>query len=68
MSFGLMTVVIKMKFKVVIERIIHEEYEMILEDESIINALDEARQVVAVRNEKNKVGQFFIKSIETKEK
>jgi hypothetical protein len=57
-----------MKFKVTIERVLREEYEMILEDESITNALDEARKIVAVRNEKNKVGQFFITKIETKEK
>lgn len=57
-----------MKFKVIIERVIREEYEMILEDESITNALDEALKIVAARNEKNKVGQFFITKIETKEK
>lgn len=57
-----------MKFKVTIERVIREEYEMVLEGESITQALDEARKIITVRNEKNKLGQFFIAKIETKEK
>ena len=57
-----------MKFKVTIERIIREEHEMLLDGESITDALDEARQIVTARNEKNKIGQFFIAKIETKEK
>ncbi len=57
-----------MKFKVTIERVIREEYEMVLEGESIVQALDDAHKIVTARNEKNKIGQFFISRIETKEK
>ncbi len=41
---------------------------MEVEEPSITEALDQAIQMVAARNEKNKVGQFFVSRIETKDK
>lgn len=53
------------KFKVTIERVILEQYEMTLEDDSIVHALDEARALVDTRNAKSKGGYFHVTKIET---
>jgi hypothetical protein len=57
-----------MKFKVTVEHVVRTEHEMTLEDETITGALDQALKMVATRNKTNKVGQFFVAKIETKEK
>jgi hypothetical protein len=54
-----------MKFKVIIKHIIEENHEMILEGDSIVDALDEARRLAALRNETNKHGTFHLTKIET---
>jgi hypothetical protein len=55
------------KFKVTIKQVIEEEYEMTLEDDSIVKALDEARRLVEVRNKTSKHGKFHVTKIETEE-
>lgn len=52
------------KFKITIRRVEVEEYEMTLENESIMAAFDEARQAVAARNKTSNIGQFHITKIE----
>jgi len=46
--------------------IIEEEFEMVLDSNSIVDALDEARLLISKRNKTNKVGQFYLTKIETK--
>ncbi len=55
------------KFKITIKQVIEEEYEMTLEDESIVGALDEARRLVAIRNKTSKHGQFHVTKVEKEE-
>lgn len=56
-----------MKYKVTIERHIKEEFEMELEDETIMRAFDKARELVTARNKTVKAGRFFVTKIaETK--
>jgi hypothetical protein len=53
-----------MKYKITIRRILQEEYEMVLEDDSIMAAFDEARKLVTSRNVTSQVGRFFVTKIE----
>lgn len=55
------------KFKITIKRVLIEEYEMSLENESIMAAFDEARQAVGLRNKTSQIGQFYVTKIETGE-
>lgn len=52
-----------MKHKITIKRVLEEEYEMVLENETTMGSFDEARKLVAARNEKSKIGRFFITKI-----
>jgi len=52
-----------MKYKITIKRILEEEYEMVLEDETIMAAFDEARKLVTARNKHSKIGRFFVTKI-----
>lgn len=52
-----------MKHKIIIKRVLEEEYEMVLENETTMGAFDEARKLVAARNEKSKIGRFFVVKI-----
>jgi len=52
-----------MKYKITVEHIIKEEHEMVFEDESIMQAFDKARELVAARNKTVKSGRFFITKI-----
>lgn len=52
-----------MKYQITIKRILEEEYEMVLEDETIMGAFDEARKLVTARNESSKIGRFFVAKI-----
>ena len=53
--------------KITIKRVQVEEYEMMLENESIMAAFDEARRAVAARNKTSHIGQFYVTKIETEE-
>jgi uncharacterized protein YktA (UPF0223 family) len=52
-----------MKHVITIKRVLEEEYEMVLENETTMGAFDEARKLVAARNEKTNIGRFFITKI-----
>ena len=52
------------KFKITIKRIQIEEYEMVLEDESIMGAFDEARRIASNRNKTSNIGTFVVTKIE----
>lgn len=52
-----------MKYKITIKRVLEEEYEMVLEDETIMAAFDEARKLVTTRNKSSKIGRFFVTKI-----
>ncbi len=52
-----------MKHKITIKRVLEEEYEMVLENETTMGAFDEARRLVAARNEKTHIGRFFVTKI-----
>lgn len=52
------------KFRIVIRRVITEDYEMIFENDNIMSALDGACKLVASRNEQSKIGQFSVFKIE----
>lgn len=52
-----------MKHRITIKRVLEEEYELILENETTMGAFDEARKLVTARNEKSKVGRFFVTKI-----
>ncbi len=54
-----------MKYKITIKRVLEEEYEMVLDNESVMGAFDEARKLVAARNEKTNIGRFFITKVTT---
>jgi hypothetical protein len=54
------------KYIITIKRVQIEEYEMTLENKSIMAAFDEARCLAANRS-KNKSSQFFVTKIEVKE-
>lgn len=49
-----------MKYKITIRRTLTEDYEMVLENEKLMAAFDEARKLVAVRNERSKIGHFAV--------
>jgi hypothetical protein len=52
-----------MKYKITIKRVLEEEYEMDLEDETIMRAFDEARKLVTARNATSRIGRFFVTKI-----
>jgi hypothetical protein len=52
-----------MKYKITIERHLKEEYEMELEDETIMGAFDTARKQVADRNVTSRIGRFSVTKI-----
>lgn len=54
----------KMKIKITIKRVLTEDYEMTLDKDSLMEAFDEARQLVAARNLTSKIGRFFITKID----
>jgi uncharacterized protein YktA (UPF0223 family) len=51
------------KFKIIIKRVLEEEYEMDLENDSLMGAFDEARKLVTDRNEKTRIGRYFVTKI-----
>lgn len=53
-----------MKYKVLIEHHIKDEFEMELEDETIMQAFDKARELVTARNKTVKAGRFFVTKIQ----
>jgi len=53
------------KYKITIKHIIDQNYEFVLSSNSLIEALDEARKLVAKRNSKNKIGTYFVAKINT---
>ena len=53
-----------MKYKVAIEHHTKEEFEMELEDETIMQAFDKARELVAARNKTVKAGRYFVTKIQ----
>ena len=52
-----------MKYKVTIEHHIKDEFEMELENETIMQAFDKARELVTARNKTVKAGRFFVTKI-----
>jgi hypothetical protein len=52
-----------MKYKITIKRVLEEEYEMDLEDETIMRAFDEARKLVTARNATSRIGRIFVTKI-----
>ena len=55
------------KFKVIVEKIITEQHEMVLEGESAMIVFDEALRLVESRNKNIGYEQFHVKKIESKE-
>jgi len=55
------------RYKVTIEKVTRESYEMVLEAETVMAALDEARHLVANRNRNLRDGKFHVTKIETQE-
>lgn len=53
-----------MKHLITIRRVLTEDYEMVLENDNVMASLDQARKLVAIRNEKSKIGQFSVIKIE----
>ena len=53
-----------MKHRITIRRVLIEDYEMVLENDSVMTSLDEARKLVAARNETSKIGRFSVIKIE----
>lgn len=52
-----------MKYKITVEHLAREEHEMILEDETIMQAFDKACELVTARNKTVKSGRFFVTKI-----
>lgn len=52
-----------MRYKITVEHVIKEEHDMILEDETIMQAFDQARELVDARNKTVKAGRFHIMKI-----
>lgn len=53
-----------MKYKITIRRQLIEDYEMVLENDNLMAALDEARRQVTCRNERSKIGKYSVIKIE----
>lgn len=53
-----------MKYKIIIKRVLEEEYEMTLDNETLMGAFDEARELVTARNVTSHIGRFFVTKIE----
>ncbi len=53
-----------MKYKITIRRLVTEDYEMVLENDNLMAAFDEARRQVASRNERSKIGKYSVIKIE----
>jgi hypothetical protein len=48
------------QYKITIEQIIKENHEVVLDADNVMSALDQAREMVKVRNQKNKTpGNIF---------
>lgn len=52
-----------MKYKITIKRVLEEEYEMTLDNETIMGAFDEARKLVNARNTNSHIGRFVVTKI-----
>ena len=52
------------KFRITVQRVIKEEYDMELEAENLVSALDQAREMVRVRNERINDEQYSVTRIE----
>ena len=53
------------KFKVTIERLTKDTYEMIIEDDTIMGAFDQARHLTKIRTH-NEQDRYFVTKIEEK--
>jgi len=56
------------RFTVTIEKVTRETHVVVLEGDSLMEAFDEARQLVEKRNEKQKNGKYFVTKIESEER
>jgi hypothetical protein len=55
-------------YTITIQRIVKEDYTMVLDAESAIQALDVARQMVEIRNKRSATsGTFFVMKVEEKQ-
>lgn len=52
------------KFKVVVQRVVKEQYDMELDSDGIMNALDQARDMVKDRNARSTSGQYSVIKID----
>lgn len=52
------------KFHITVQRVIKEEYDMELEAENLVSALDQAREMVRIRNERINDEQYSVTRIE----
>lgn len=48
------------KYRITIQRVLKEEYEMELEAEGLMPALDQARSIVSTRNEQLTSGKYSV--------
>jgi len=55
------------KFKITIQRVIKEEYDMELEADGAMAAFDQARQMVNTRNQASTSGKYSVIKVELKE-
>lgn len=53
-------------YTITIQRVVKEDYTMILEAETAIQAFDEARRIVASRNKTSITGTFSVMKVEEK--
>lgn len=51
-------------FKIIIKRVDTEEYELVLDNNSMMAAFDEARRLVAARNKTSKIGKYHVTKID----
>lgn len=56
----------KTNYTITVERVVKEQYDMILEAETSMQALDEARQMCVVRNKRSTSGTYSVISVEEK--
>jgi hypothetical protein len=52
-------------FKITIQRVVREDYEVEIEADDIMLAFDMATSMVAKRNERTNNGKFYVTKIET---
>jgi hypothetical protein len=53
-----------MKYKIIIQRVVKENYEMVLEGEDTMTALDQAREMVKTRNATSTSGVYSVIKID----